>query len=91
VHIAVADTGPGIPEEELDRIFEKFVQSSRTKTGAGGTGLGLAISRKIVEDHGGRLWAENSPDGGATIHCLLPLLCRPLPDDRAQLASDVTK
>jgi PAS domain S-box-containing protein len=66
IHIAVRDQGPGIPPAELDKIFEAFVQSSKTKDGSGGTGLGLAICRKIVEAHGGRIRAENNADGGGS-------------------------
>jgi len=66
VQISVADQGPGIPEAELESIFEAFVQSSQTQDGSGGTGLGLNICRKIVEIHGGRIHAENrSPPGAA--------------------------
>ncbi len=63
----VADHGPGIPEDELELIFEKFIQSSTTKTGAGGTGLGLAICREIINAHGGKIWAEKNPDGKGTV------------------------
>lgn len=63
----------GIPQDELESVFDKFVQSSRTKTGAGGIGLGLAICRKIMMAHGGRVWADNHPDGGAVICLVLPL------------------
>ncbi|UDF36769.1 UNVERIFIED_ORG: PAS domain S-box protein [Shinella sp. XGS7] len=73
VHISVADRGPGIPPEELDQIFEAFIQSSNTKDGSGGTGLGLAICRKIVEIHGGHIHAENREGGGACFHIVLPL------------------
>jgi PAS domain S-box-containing protein len=69
----IVDQGPGIPPDELDRIFEKFVQSSRTATGAGGTGLGLAICREIVTQHGGRIWAENTSPHGAVITFELPV------------------
>jgi len=72
LHLSVADQGPGIPEAELEAIFEAFVQSTVTKDGAGGTGLGLAIARKIVEIHGGRIYAESGPQGGAVFHILLP-------------------
>ena len=72
VSIDVGDRGVGIPEAELQTIFEHFVQSSRTRTGAGGTGLGLPISKRIVEDHGGRIWAEPVPEGGALLRILLP-------------------
>lgn len=73
LHIAVADRGPGIPEKELDSIFEAFVQSSATKDGSGGTGLGLAICRKIIEIHGGRIAASNRPGGGAVFDIYLPM------------------
>jgi signal transduction histidine kinase len=64
---SVADCGKGIPEDELVSVFDKFVQSSRSKTGAGGIGLGLAICREIVEAHGGRIWAENRKPSGVEI------------------------
>ena len=72
VHLSVRDRGPGIPPGELEKIFEAFVQSSKTKDGSGGTGLGLAICRKIVDAHGGRIGAANAPDGGSVFHVLLP-------------------
>lgn len=68
---AVEDEGIGIPAKELEVVFDKFVQSSKTKTGAGGTGLGLAICKEIVELHKGRIWAENRPTGGALLQVLL--------------------
>ena len=70
--ISVADEGVGIPEGELESIFDKFVQSSKTKTGAGGTGLGLAICWEIVKGHSGNIWAENNANVGATFHVILP-------------------
>ena len=72
VYIKVRDHGPGVPEDELKLIFDKFVQSSKTKSGAGGTGLGLAITTEIVKGHGGRVWAENHPGGGAVFTVELP-------------------
>lgn len=72
VKISVADQGIGIPEDELDAVFDKFIQSSHTKTGAGGTGLGLSICREIIQAHRGRIWAENRPDKGAVFICLFP-------------------
>jgi PAS domain S-box-containing protein len=72
IELAVQDQGPGIPAGELETVFDKFVQSSRTKTGAGGTGLGLAICREIIRGHGGRIWCENSPAGGAVFRLTLP-------------------
>jgi signal transduction histidine kinase len=71
--VCVRDEGVGIPEEELDTIFDKFVQSSRTRTGAGGTGLGLSIGREIIMIHGGHIWAENRPGGGAVFSFAIPM------------------
>ena len=73
VAVFIQDRGVGIPTEELEAIFDKFTQSSRTKTGAGGTGLGLAICIEIIKDHGGKIFASNNPDGGATFTFVLPL------------------
>lgn len=70
--VTVSDQGPGIPEDELDSIFDKFVQSSKTKTGAGGTGLGLAICREITWLHKGEISANNCTEGGAIFTLLLP-------------------
>ena len=72
VVVSVSDEGPGIPENELEAVFDKFAQSSRTKTGAGGTGLGLSICREIVDAHGGRIWATTGGDGGACVQFELP-------------------
>ncbi|HEY9109334.1 MAG TPA: ATP-binding protein [Roseateles sp.] len=72
VRVEVADRGPGIPPEELESIFEAFVQSSTTKNSAGGTGLGLSICRRIAHAHGGRIWAANRPGGGAVVSLTLP-------------------
>ncbi len=72
IKLKVRDRGVGIPEDEIETIFKKFTQSSRTKTGAGGTGLGLAISKRIIEAHSGQLWAKNNSDGGTTFSLLLP-------------------
>jgi two-component system OmpR family sensor kinase len=73
LQISVSDDGPGIPVAERDRIFVRFhrVESSRDRR-SGGTGLGLAIARAIVEAHGGRIWAGESPEGGARITFELP-------------------
>jgi signal transduction histidine kinase len=75
VEIRVRDQGIGIPVAELEAVFDKFVQSSKTKTGAGGTGLGLAICREIVAAHGGAIHAENNPPpaSGATFVVRLPI------------------
>jgi signal transduction histidine kinase len=65
----VEDTGPGIPPEILDRLFQAFATHGKTH----GTGLGLSICKKIVEDHGGRIWARNEPGRGAVFAFALPL------------------
>ncbi len=73
VKMTVCDRGPGIPADEVESIFDKFVQSSKTTTGAGGTGLGLAICREIISAHGGHIWAECPPSGGALLAFTLPI------------------
>ena len=73
VQVSIRDHGAGVPEDELETVFDKFVQSSKTRSGAGGTGLGLSICREIVEAHQGRIWCENHPEGGAVFHVELPL------------------
>ena len=70
--IRISDQGVGIPEDELKSVFDKFIQSSTTKTGAGGTGLGLAICKEILEAHNGKIWAENNAENGSTFSFLLP-------------------
>ena len=65
--ISISDTGPGLPAEKADQIFDAFYT-----TKPDGTGMGLAISRSIIESHGGRLWATNNTGPGATFHFSLP-------------------
>ena len=71
--VSVTDTGPGIPLDQQDRIFEQFhqIDSSNTKA-KGGTGLGLAIAKQIVEMHGGRIWVVSTPGKGSTFQMELP-------------------
>jgi signal transduction histidine kinase len=72
--LSVRDTGPGIPAEECENIFEKFRQVDSSNTRAkGGTGLGLAIAREIVEMHGGRIWVESTLGRGSTFRMELPV------------------
>jgi GAF domain-containing protein/anti-sigma regulatory factor (Ser/Thr protein kinase) len=76
--LSVSDTGPGIPPEECEHIFEKFRQVDSSNTRAkGGTGLGLAIAREIVEMHGGRIWVESTLGQGSTFRMELPV-CAPV-------------
>lgn len=74
VQLEVSDTGPGIPEEDLKKIFERFYQSdpSRTRGHKAGAGLGLAIASWIAESHGGSITARNRPEGGASLIVNLP-------------------
>jgi nitrogen fixation/metabolism regulation signal transduction histidine kinase len=71
VELRFEDDGPGFPEELLDQMFEPYI-TSKPK----GTGLGLAVVKKIVEEHGGIIWAENSEQGGAVITVRLPVQAR---------------
>ncbi len=71
VTVEVADRGPGIPPGDEERVFEKF-HRGRAEGGAAGVGLGLAICRAIATAHGGRIWAENRPRGGASFKVALP-------------------
>ncbi len=71
-HIMISDTGIGIPEDKLEKIFDRFYQvDSSNRRKYGGTGLGLWISKNIIEAHGGKIWAE-SKNRGSTFHILLP-------------------
>jgi PAS domain S-box-containing protein len=70
LHFSIMDEGEGIPEGQLESIFERFAQSS-TKV-SGGTGLGLSICREIILAHNGSIWAENTPDKGALFQFIIP-------------------
>jgi two-component system phosphate regulon sensor histidine kinase PhoR len=72
--MTVADEGPGIPEADLQRIFERFYRVDKARSReSGGTGLGLSIVKHLVELLGGRVWAENRPEGGACFTVTLPM------------------
>ena len=74
VEIAVSDNGPGIPETQLEHIFERFTRGDAGLTQrVGGTGLGLAISKSLVELHGGTIAAESEPGVGSTFRFRMPL------------------
>jgi two-component system phosphate regulon sensor histidine kinase PhoR len=70
--ITVADSGPGIPVEDLARVFERFYRVDKSRSRPGGTGLGLAIVKHLVELHGGEAIAENRAEGGAVFTIRLP-------------------
>ncbi len=74
VQFSVRDFGPGIASEHLPRIFERFYRVEKARSRAvGGTGLGLSIARKLVEQHGGRIWAESLLGQGSTLFFTLPI------------------
>ncbi len=71
VHVTVSDQGRGLPPDQLERIFEKFYRVPGQDEPARGSGLGLFICKRIVEAHGGRIWAESTPGRGSTFHVVL--------------------
>jgi signal transduction histidine kinase len=70
--LSVADSGPGIPADDLVRVFERFYRVDKSRSRPGGTGLGLAIVKHLVELHGGRVIAANRAEGGALFTVTLP-------------------
>lgn len=84
--LVVADSGPGIPEEDAERVFDPFYT---TKDPGKGTGLGLAIVARVVDDLGGTIWVQRSREGGAAFHALFPLVtvARPATDKTIQLGN----
>jgi signal transduction histidine kinase len=78
LRLSVRDNGPGIPEDALPHVFERFYRADKSRSRAqGGTGLGLAIARQLAEAHGGSLAAANHPRGGAVFALRLPLQPKP--------------
>ena len=72
--VRVVDTGEGMADEDLALVFERFYRADAARAAdTGGAGLGLAISRRIVQDHGGSVFAEHNPAGGAIVGFRLPL------------------
>jgi signal transduction histidine kinase len=72
VRVTVEDSGRGIPENELESVFDRFSQASNNRGGSGGTGLGLPLCRELVKAHGGRIWAENRESGGTRMIVEIP-------------------
>jgi signal transduction histidine kinase len=79
VMFAVIDTGPGIPQDKVDMIFEPFLQAENGEREVQGTGLGLPISRSLVRAHGGELWVDSQPGEGSIFYFTLPVKWRSAP------------
>jgi hypothetical protein len=77
VEVIVSDTGPGIPPEDLPRIFERFYRADKSRAGASSVGLGLAIVKEIVEAHGGKVSLSSQLDRGSHFTVRLPTLQAP--------------
>jgi PAS domain S-box-containing protein len=87
IRVSVIDTGCGMKQEDLPKLFQQFQQLGSGNRKTGGTGLGLAISKDIVEKHGGRIWVESEFGKGTTMHFLLPIrtsACEPEPAQQLQ-------
>lgn len=74
--LVLQDEGVGIPSDEMTDIFNAFIQSSKIAAGTSGTGLGLAISQNIIEQHGGKIWAENNVGSGAKFTFTIPIILK---------------
>jgi two-component system, OmpR family, sensor histidine kinase MprB len=88
--LTVADRGPGVPEESLSQVFERFYRADEARA-LPGSGLGLAIVKQVVDGHGGTVTLTNRPDGGAVVTMTLPVLPRedPMPMDRVETPQTV--
>jgi signal transduction histidine kinase len=84
IRLSVRDTGPGIPEEHLSHLFDRFYKADPARSHAG-SGLGLSIVRAIVQRHGGTVSAQNAPEGGAVFEIDLPVSDSPAPSSNMQI------
>jgi signal transduction histidine kinase len=86
VTFEVQDQGPGIPDDKLDLIFDRFQQADASDSRVqGGTGLGLALCRGIINQHGGRIWAKNNPGNGSTFSFTVePYVAKPDEEKEAE-------
>ena len=74
IFMAVTDSGPGIPESEMGRLFNKFSQAKNVFAKKGGTGLGLAVCKNIIDSHNGIIGAETVEEKGSTFYFALPVV-----------------
>jgi two-component system sensor histidine kinase KdpD len=81
LQLTVRDRGPGLAADELGRVFERFYRGHQAARTTGGSGMGLAITRGLLAAESGRVWAENSPDGGARFSIRVPARCRPVDEE----------
>ena len=88
IRVEVSDTGPGVPDEYKDRLFDRFVQVEDRRGRRRGTGLGLTFCRLAVEAHGGHIWVEDNPAGGAVFAFTLPVADLSLREDDHALPAD---
>jgi signal transduction histidine kinase len=82
VEFFVRDTGPGIPADKVDAVFEKFKQLDRDAATRAGYGLGLSICKKIVEVHGGRIWVESKEGQGSRFAFIIPRVGQTVESDK---------
>ena len=73
INFRITDTGPGIPAEDIQYIFDKYYRTSRTRTNSRGFGLGLYISKLIIDAHDGQIGAYNNREGGSTFYFNIPV------------------
>jgi len=77
--VSISDTGVGISQEELESIFDEFYQvKSGLQDKTPGIGLGLSLTKRIIELHGGKIWAESHPDRGSTFSFTIPIIITPV-------------
>jgi signal transduction histidine kinase len=84
IQISVADTGPGVPPDEQEHIFDKFYSANKDKALAG-AGLGLFICRELIRLHGGQIWVEDRPNGGSRFCFTLPITSEENFDEESEL------